>query len=145
MISPPQIGGTAPSLPSGKGSRPFCRPFAGAGLESQQVKSHCQIDERSLAFGHAIAARLAEHPALIDRARATLTRWLTTCSPRTRPALQEWLTALDGPPEAVRAILTSTDERATRLRQSSPFTGVLTEQERTEILKRFEKHDAAPT
>src|SRR5438552_5653680 len=95
------------------------------------MKRHGHIDERSLAFGRAIAAKLSQHPELIDRARATLRRWMTTCSPRAASTLQEWLVALDGPLEAVIALLTSTDEHATRLRQSNPFAGVLSQQERT--------------
>ena len=107
------------------------------------MKSHRQIDERSLAFGRAIADRLTGHPELVTRARATLVRWLGTCSPGARPALEEWLAALDGPREGVVALLTGADERAVRLRQSNPFAGVLSPQERTAILRRFESHDAA--
>jgi hypothetical protein len=107
------------------------------------MNGHRRIDERSLAFGRAIAARLAERPELIDRARATLVRWLATCSPGARPALEEWLAVLDGPSDGVTALLTGNDERAVRLRQSNPFAGVLTPQERTAILRRFESHDAA--
>jgi hypothetical protein len=107
------------------------------------MKSHRLIDERSLAFGRAIAARLAENPELTARARETLTRWLTTCSPGARRALEEWLAALDGPGEGVVALLTGTDERATRLRQSNPFAGVLSAQERNAILRQFEAYDAA--
>ena len=102
------------------------------------------IDERSLAFGRAIAERVAARPELIARARETVGRWLVTCSPGAQPALEEWLAALDGPPEGVIALLTNTDERAVRLRQSSPFAGVLTPLERTAIIRRFQSHDAAP-
>jgi hypothetical protein len=35
---------------------------------------------------------------------------------------------LDGPVDGVVTLLTSPDERATRLRQSKPFTGVLSNQ-----------------
>jgi hypothetical protein len=40
--------------------------------------------------------------------------------------------------------LLSTDERATRLRQSSPFAGVLTVAERNVILKRFQPSEPLP-
>jgi hypothetical protein len=50
---------------------------------------------------------------------------------------------LDGPPEGVVAVLTGEDERATRLRQSNPFAGVLSQQERNAILLQFESHDPA--
>ena len=108
------------------------------------VKDHRQIDERSLAFGRAIAVHLAQHPELISRARATVARWLETCSPGARSTLLEWQDALMGPPDGVHALLTGTDERATRLRQSNPFAGVLSQQERTALLKHFESYDTAP-
>src|SRR3982751_3279954 len=98
------------------------------------MKTHRRIDARSRAFGGAIAAKLPGHPELIGRARETIRRWLTTCSPRSRETLQEWLDALDGPVEGVVALLTGDDERATRLRQSNPFAGVLSQQERNAIL-----------
>ena len=107
------------------------------------MRSHQWIDQRSLAFGRAIAARLESHPEVIAEARATLLRWLTTCSPGTRRTLQEWLDILDGPPGGVIAILIGEDERATRLRQSNPFAGVLSQQERNAILLQFESHDPA--
>jgi hypothetical protein len=107
------------------------------------MKRHGHIDERSLAFGRAIAGKLVQHPELVQRARATVTRWMTVSSPRTSSTLQEWLAALDGPLAPVVALLTSTDERATRLRQSNPFAGVLSQQERNAILRRFQKYDTA--
>jgi hypothetical protein len=108
------------------------------------MSGHRLIDKRSLAFGRAIAERIAARPELVARARATIVRWLATCSPGARPALEEWLAALGGPTDGLIALLTGTDERAVRLRQSNPFAGVLTPQERTAILRRFQSHDTAP-
>jgi hypothetical protein len=102
------------------------------------MMGHQRIDERSLAFGRAIAARIADHPELVDQARRNVNRWLETCSPGVRPALHEWLAALNGPIEAVMALLTANDERATRLRQSNPFAGLLPEVERNRILREFQ-------
>jgi hypothetical protein len=107
--------------------------------------SHQMIDERSLAFGRAIAEKLQSHPEFIDRARQTLQRWMITASPRVRPTLQEWLTILNGEFTDVIAVLTGTDQRSTRLRQSNPFTGVLSNSERNAILRRYHRmsqHDA---
>ena len=75
---------------------------------------------------------------------ANVARWLTTCSPRGRGTLLEWDAALqDG--AAALALLTGTDERAVRLRQSNPFAGVLTNAERNAILLAFAEHDPATT
>ncbi|MFA7235834.1 MAG: hypothetical protein WC058_03130 [Phycisphaeraceae bacterium] len=106
------------------------------------MPDHQTIDERSLAFGRAIAAHVAADPQLIARARATVVRWLGVCSVRVQSTLRQWLTVLDGPPAGVIALLTGTDERAIRLRQSNPFAGVLPHQERNAILRRFDHHDA---
>jgi hypothetical protein len=106
---------------------------------------HETIDQRSLAFGQAIAARVKERPEMVADARAHIHRWLQECSPRLRPTLLEWLDLLNGPIEAVLFVLTDPGERATRLRQSNPFAGVLTNRERTEILLRFAPDDSSPT
>ena len=105
------------------------------------MKNHRDIDQRSLAFGRLIADRVRENPALIGRAKATLERWLSDCSPRARASLNEWRTILDGPIEGVLELLISEDERSTRLRQSNPFAGVLSRGERDAIIRRFHNHD----
>ena len=104
---------------------------------------HRQLDERSLAFGCLLAQRISENPGLIAQARATATRWLQTSSARSAPALHEWLELLNGPLEGVIQLLIARDERATRLRQSNPFAGALSPQERNEIIRRFQPHDPA--
>jgi hypothetical protein len=109
------------------------------------LKDHRLIDERSLAFGRLIAAKIAANLALVEKGRANVRRWLQSCSPAARPALLEWQAALDGPLDELLALLTATDERATRLRQSSPFAGVLSTAERTAILAEFQEHDSHAT
>jgi hypothetical protein len=109
------------------------------------MKDHRLIDQRSLAFGRAIAARLPGHPEIVERAKATLARWQETCSPRARQTLHEWEAILAGPLDGIIALLTSMDQRAIRLRQSNPFAGVLSQQERNVILRQFQVYDAAST
>ena len=107
---------------------------------------HQRIDERSLAFGRLIAARVVADPALVDRARATLRRWMLTCSPGVRVTFDEWMRTLDGPIGGVLDLLTSGDERATRLRQSNPFVGVLTTGERHDVIRQFaDRHEPSAT
>jgi hypothetical protein len=107
------------------------------------MPNHRIIDARSLAFGREIAALLSARPELIDTAKANLARWTRTATPRSLPALREWEDALDGPLEGIIALLTSDDERATRLRQSNPFAGVLPAEVRNRIIREFQAHDAA--
>ena len=83
-----------------------------------------------------MATKLEAQPQLLDVARANLQRWL-----RTNPsaALREWWQVLDGATlPALLALLRSTDDEAARLRQSSPFAGLLTSEERQAILNDYE-------
>lgn len=109
------------------------------------MRDHRQIDARSLEFGRAIADKLAERPELIITAKDTVVRWMRTCSPRAIAALKEWETILNGPMTDILKALTSLDERSVRLRQSNPFAGALTQQERNKIIRQFESYDAATT
>ena len=106
--------------------------------------NHQNIDLRSLAMDQRTAEKLLANPALVDRGLANLDRWLKTCSPGVRPVLIEWQTLLQRPLPEVILVLRSTDQRATRLRQSSPFAGLLSVSERTEILKRFPTWEPQP-
>lgn len=107
------------------------------------VIDHRQIDLRSLALNRLVRAKVENDPALVEKARSNVERWLISCSPRVRATLLEWKELLNGPQETLLALLTSPDERATRLRQSSPFAGVLSTAERTNILQQFRTHEAA--
>ena len=59
--------------------------------------------------------------------------------------MMERKSLLDGPRDELLRVLIGKDERATRLRQSSPFAGVLTATERNEVLRRFASHESIPT
>lgn len=100
---------------------------------------HDVIDRRSLAMAEVIARRISENPRLLDVARANLKRWLATCSPGSKPALLEWEEILQDGLESAVETLRGTDERSTRLRQSSPFAGeeFITRSERMGIIRRF--------
>ena len=106
------------------------------------MKDHRLIDERSLALHRAVAEKLRAQPALLGRAKANLQRWEADASPRVRPVFAEWRSLLDGPFDGLLALLTADDAPATRLRQSSPFAGLLTASERFAILREFQAHDS---
>jgi hypothetical protein len=104
------------------------------------MRSHDWIDRRSLALHEAVAAKIEADPALVDVARANLRRWLLT---NPEAALVEWQRLLDATPIAeLVALLRAPDENAMRLRQSSPFAGLLTPGERNAILRRHEPRRA---
>jgi hypothetical protein len=98
------------------------------------VRSHEWIDQRSLALHEGVAAKLETHPELLQTARANLERWLGL---HPAAALLEWRRLLDETPlPQLLALLRSPSEHAAWLRQSSPFAGVLTPEERQTILNR---------
>jgi len=106
------------------------------------MKDHRLIDQRSLAFHRVVAEKLRTQPALLERAKANLQRWEAGASPRVRPALSEWRSLLDGPFQELLALVTTDEPRATRLRQSSPFAGLLTASERFAILREFQARES---
>jgi hypothetical protein len=107
------------------------------------MRSHEWIDQRSLALDQAIAEKLRAEPALLDRARVTLARWIAQRQPAIPPVLREWETCLARMSFAeILDLLTSGRERARRLPQSSPFCGILSPGERLAILKRYESSRA---
>ena len=104
------------------------------------MRSHQWIDERSLALHAAVAAKLEAQPELLDVARQNLDRWLST---RPVAALREWQAILDRAPlPEVIGLLRTRSEDAARLRQSSPFAGVLSQSERQSILDTYESRRA---
>jgi hypothetical protein len=97
---------------------------------------HSRIDERSLVMHRLIAAKVRASPVLLDKARENLRRWQKTeGSPSL--TLAEWEDTLTDPAGDVALLLEDSSERATRLRQSSPFAGILTEAERQTIYESY--------
>jgi hypothetical protein len=107
------------------------------------MKTHEQIDRRSLALARAVVEAIDQDPARVglERARSTCKRW-TLQSPS--PAVAEWSRILEREWEAIRLLLLDPGEEGRRLRQSSPFCGVLSPRERWEIYRQFaHEHQAA--
>ena len=84
-------------------------------------------DEIGLEIGRRVAARLREQLALLQIARDNLDRW----SRRNAHAesllrcYREWAAILERPLDDVCEILCADTEEGRRLRQNSPFAGVL--------------------
>jgi hypothetical protein len=89
---------------------------------------HRLAEERSLAYHRVIAARLSSDVRLLDAARARVRQWLEGESPPSYA--RAWHEILRREHQAIAAFLVDPGERARELRQSSPFAGALTPQER---------------
>ncbi|WP_432262833.1 hypothetical protein [Cupriavidus sp. TMH.W2] len=95
---------------------------------------HRRLDLRSLALHRMVADKLAANPALLEVAQCNLIRWREHMR---GTWLDEWDAYLNGPFDQLLAFLREDSETATRLRQSSPFAGILTEQERLAIYESY--------
>ena len=100
------------------------------------MTGHERIDARSLAMHRLIGAKLRGDPALVSEARSTLERWLArgSCA---GPYYHQWQEILRQPLEQIVETLGEDSERMTALRQSSPFAGILSNQERWALLEEF--------
>lgn len=106
------------------------------------MRTHQQIDLRSLQLARAVVTRIDSDPERrgLERARQTCARWLRSAP---APALEEWSRLLSGDWDGIRSKLLDEGEEGQRLRQSNPFTGVLSPSERWEILRRFRDESSA--
>lgn len=86
-----------------------------------------------------IAERLRANPALLEVARGNMARW--NCPER--GWWREWSGILERPLEEIIALLERDDEEGCRLRQSSPFAGILSPQEVWKLKREFKESHAA--
>jgi hypothetical protein len=98
---------------------------------------HRIAEAKSLALHMLAARRITSDPRLLERARATLGRWLKRYGERPPAALAEWRALLEQPWPVVAARATELSEDAARLRQSSPLATLLTEVERRRVRDAF--------
>jgi len=95
----------------------------------------------------AVAGRVAANPGrAIRRARRNLEQ-LRKAHPSGAGYhwLETWESVLDSGPDEILRTLTSAAPLAVELRQNSPFAGVLTQQERTSVLRAFRDSERSPS
>ena len=101
--------------------------------------SHEVQDLVSLELARRIASGLPQHPEWLDIARNNLKRWAR--QNRDAPSLlrcyAEWQALLDHPVSEISNVLIAGTEEGQRLRQNSPFVGVISPAEVWEIKARF--------
>ena len=100
---------------------------------------HQTIDRSNQAADHLIAIRLRRDSRLLRTARRNLARWLERDGAAPRPVFREWAAIFDRlTREQIADFIASDTPKARRLRQSSPFMGLLTKAEREYI---WRNHD----
>ncbi|MES2996404.1 MAG: hypothetical protein V4733_06295 [Verrucomicrobiota bacterium] len=100
---------------------------------------HARREGESLEMHRRIAeALLCDPDVVLARARGNIARWLAGREgTAAEKVYREWLEILDrNSPREIAEFLVSLDERALRLRQSTPFTGVLGAKEVWQIKNR---------
>lgn len=111
----------------------FIEKWGSASRYNRRVRTHQEIDRRSLEMVRRIVAKIDADPERqgLSHARRVCERWVAQGIRSAR----EWLTLLDKPWEEVRAILLDESDEGQRLRQTDPFCGILTPGERWEIYR----------
>jgi len=104
---------------------------------SPGLLKHRIIEARSLAMHCLIARKIEADRRLLAAARRNLEKWIARYGEGTPRALEEWREILGRPWPEIAALITDADGPAVRLRQSSPFAGVLTPAERRLVYEAF--------
>jgi hypothetical protein len=108
-----------------------------AGFQSKYT--HRWLDACDLAMARLIVEKIQGQPELMRVAVDNLRRWKKQMRPWP-PALREWEIILaNNPTERVLEILVQDNEEGQRLRQSDPFVGILTEEERLWFLESYDQ------
>jgi hypothetical protein len=98
-------------------------------------------DKRSQALHSKIAEKLRVHPELWTILEENIQRWEQKMG-GLPPALYEWSCILHTySKEEILTLLESSSEEAIRLRSSSPFTGILSQVEREDIMNAFKQRN----
>lgn len=108
-------------------------------LSNLRGVTHESIDAVSLEMGRRIAARLLQRPDLLRVAHENLGRWnrLNADAASLVRCYAEWREILSRPLDEICSLLSSDTEESRRLRQNSPFAGVLSAREVWELKQSF--------
>jgi transcriptional regulator with XRE-family HTH domain len=121
------------------------RRLAGAaGLEAVVAfhRPMTREERRSLHLHRAIAQRLEQSPeAVLDRARATLSL-MRENHPEAEQLFREWAVLLDRPLSELVQALIDPSSWGRELRQVTPFAGVLSAEERTDVYRSFRQEES---
>ena len=100
--------------------------------------NHSLHDAKSLALHTVIAYKISQDPSLLEKARENLAHMRSRYEPDNMPLyIEEWEQILTLHWKHIAALLIAVTEDAILLRSSSPFTGILTQEERLKIIEPF--------
>lgn len=102
------------------------------------MRTHQEIDARSLAWHRLVAAKTRQDPQLFEAAKATLARWRSSVCASSQPYLAEWERLMNLGMETCLDFASEDSERATAMRQCSPLACVLSNKERFVFLRQWQ-------
>jgi DNA-binding MarR family transcriptional regulator len=103
------------------GVLPLAAPSPG---DAPAATTHADLDTRSSARAERLAKAITRDPRLIADAQRWVQQRLQSASVAEAHELREWEHILTLPPHRIAAFLRDSGERATRLRQTTPFVGM---------------------
>jgi len=106
------------------------------------MDAHRLAEERSLALHREVAVMLRRDPARIRDARDRVRSWLADGSVA-EPYARAWSDLLEGPLDALLAVLHDEGERARALRQVTPFAGCVDPRTRWRIWREVRERASA--
>jgi DNA-binding MarR family transcriptional regulator len=92
--------------------------------DAPAATTHAELDTRSSARAERLASAITRDPRLIADAQRWVQQRLQDASAAEAHELHEWEHILTLPPHRIAAFLRDSGERATRLRQTTPFVGM---------------------
>ena len=92
--------------------------------DTSAATTHADLDARSGAQAERVAKAITRDPRLIAGAKRWVQQRLQQASAAEAHELREWEHILTLPPHRIAAFLRDPGERATRLRQTTPFVGL---------------------
>ena len=102
---------------------------------------HQEIDQRSFDLHQLIADKLKADPALLNKALKNLDHWEKTASKSSEPYIHRWRSIVEQGLDAVLQQLADRSENGDTMRQTSPFAGVLSNQERWQFFRLWRQRD----
>jgi hypothetical protein len=103
------------------------------------MKTHLELDARSLALHQLVVAKIRRDPKLFEYVLGTLERWRREVAAMSQPYVAAWRQAAAQGMEACLSLAEEDSPRGAEMRQSSPFVGILTPQERSQFFKEWRK------
>jgi hypothetical protein len=101
------------------------------------MRTHQEIDARSLELHRLYAQRIRENPQLFSVVQDNIAFLLKRVAPGGRGYILEWQKAAEEGLEPCLRLAVADTERSTALRQSSPFAGVISQEERLNFLRHW--------